>query len=90
VFVAGFVLEREQPRHESFDRARPPETDEKGKMHGFSINSAPDDPELTFTRTRLALAGGDLDAHSFRSLEKILKQRRTPRLARKLNSEFGS
>jgi hypothetical protein len=33
----------------------PPETDAKGKMHGFSINSAPDDPELTFTRAWLAL-----------------------------------
>jgi ferredoxin-NADP reductase len=30
----------------------PPETDAEGNMRGFSINSAPDDPELTFT-TRL-------------------------------------
>jgi hypothetical protein len=59
-------------------------------MRGFSINNTPDDPELTFTRAWLALVRGDLNAHSFRSLEKILKQRRNPRLARKLNSEFGS
>jgi ferredoxin-NADP reductase len=30
----------------------PPETDAEGNVRGFSINSAPDDPELTFT-TRL-------------------------------------
>src|SRR5437016_7613197 len=30
----------------------PPETDAEGNTRGFSINSAPDDPELTFT-TRL-------------------------------------
>jgi ferredoxin-NADP reductase len=30
----------------------PPETDAEGNMRGFSINSAPDDPHLTFT-TRL-------------------------------------
>jgi ferredoxin-NADP reductase len=30
----------------------PPETDAEGNMRGFSINSAPDDPDLTFT-TRL-------------------------------------
>src|ERR1051325_1380258 len=27
----------------------PPETDAEGNTRGFSINSAPDDPELTFT-----------------------------------------
>ena len=68
----------------------PPETDAEGNVRGFSINSAPDDPELTFTRAWLALVRGDFNAHSFRSLEKILKQRRNPRLARKLNSEYGS
>jgi hypothetical protein len=48
-------------------------------MHGFPINSAPDDPELTLTRAWLALVRDALDAHSFRSLEKILKQRKNPR-----------
>jgi hypothetical protein len=65
----------------------PPETDAEGNMRGFSINSAPDDPELTLVQ--LGLAGAILTPIVFDRWRKILKQRRNPRLARKLNSEFG-
>ena len=39
----------------------PPETDAEGNTRGFSINSAPDDPDLFFT-TRLRDTG--VQAHS--------------------------